>query len=160
MTRLSAKPVRERPLLRAFMRFPIYLYRARLGWLMGNRFLMLNHTGRKSGLPRYVVLEVVAHDEASGTYYVVSGWGKKADWYRNVLKTPSVTVQVKNRRFDALAETLPEEEGVERLWSYAQKYPAAFRELVRVMLGERLSPDRETCQKLAAVVPVVALRPR
>jgi hypothetical protein len=55
-----------RGLLRLALRLPIWLYRWRLGWLLGDRFLLLTHTGRKSGLPRQVVLEVVHHDEATG----------------------------------------------------------------------------------------------
>ena len=159
MSRMTEKPVRERPLLRAFMRFPIYLFRLRLGWLFGGRFLMLTHTGRKSGLRRYVVLEIVNHDEASEAYYVAAGWGKKADWYRNIQATPQVTVQVRNHRFDALAENISQEEALENLWVYAQKFPTAFTQLVKGMLGEGLPPTREACQKLAEVVPLVALRP-
>ncbi|HTM84573.1 MAG TPA: nitroreductase family deazaflavin-dependent oxidoreductase, partial [Mycobacterium sp.] len=39
------------------MRAPIWLYRARLGALLGSRLLMLEHRGRTSGARRYVVLE-------------------------------------------------------------------------------------------------------
>ena len=39
-------------------RLPIGLYRLRLGWLLGDR-LLLTHIGRKSGLPRQAVIEVV-----------------------------------------------------------------------------------------------------
>jgi hypothetical protein len=38
---------------RALMRAPIWLYRARLGFLFGSRTLMLEHIGRKSGARRY-----------------------------------------------------------------------------------------------------------
>jgi hypothetical protein len=45
-----------------WLRMPIWLYRLRLGWLLGNRFLMLTHIVRKSGQPPQSVLEVVGHD--------------------------------------------------------------------------------------------------
>ena len=109
--------------------------------------------------PRYVVLEVVNHNEVKDIYYVAAAWGKKADWYCNILATPQVNVQVKNRRFDALAGNISQEEAIENLWTYAQKYPTAFTQLIKTMLGEGLPPTRETCQKLAEVVPLVALRP-
>jgi hypothetical protein len=41
---------------------PIYLYRLDLGWLLGHRFLMLVHQGRRSGLLRETVLEVILYD--------------------------------------------------------------------------------------------------
>ncbi len=40
--------------LRLGLRLPIWLYRARLGRLLGERFLLLTHIGRKSGLPRQI----------------------------------------------------------------------------------------------------------
>jgi len=45
----------------------------------------------------------------------------------------------------------------ERLWEYARKYPIAFGELVTIMLGERLSADKETCRKAADSVPLISL---
>ncbi len=40
-----------RGLARIGFRIPIILYRLGLGGLLGTRFLLLTHTGRKSGLP-------------------------------------------------------------------------------------------------------------
>jgi hypothetical protein len=47
--------------VRWFVRAPIWLFRARLGFLAGSRLIMLEHIGRTSGQRRYVVLEVVDH---------------------------------------------------------------------------------------------------
>lgn len=51
----GARLLRSRTLMRA----PIWTYRAGLGFVFGSRLLMLEHIGRKSSLPRQVVLEVV-----------------------------------------------------------------------------------------------------
>lgn len=67
--------------LRAMFRAPIFLYRIHLGWLLGGRFLMLTHIGRKSGVPRQTVIEVVSHDKETGKYYVAAAWRDKSDWY-------------------------------------------------------------------------------
>lgn len=49
------------------------------GWLLGERALMLQRTGRRSGVPRFVVLEVVR--PLSGNRYVIAaGMGDTADW--------------------------------------------------------------------------------
>jgi deazaflavin-dependent oxidoreductase (nitroreductase family) len=76
--------------LRLAFRLPIYLYRLNLGWLLGHRFLQLVHRGRRSGLLRETVLEVLHYDPATGESVVLSAWGEKADWYRNVEATPAL----------------------------------------------------------------------
>ena len=81
-------------LIRTIFRAPIYLYRARLGWLLGNRVLLLHHIGHVSGKERHAVLEVVEHDPADDSFVVASGWGSTAAWYRNVIHSPDVTIQV------------------------------------------------------------------
>lgn len=45
---LGARILRNRRLVRA----PVWLYRARLGALLGSRMLMLEHVGRSSGQSR------------------------------------------------------------------------------------------------------------
>ena len=74
-------------------RLPIYLYRLDLGRLLGHRFLLLVHQGRESGLLRETVLEVLLHDPATRESVVLSAWGEKADWYRNVVATPALEVR-------------------------------------------------------------------
>lgn len=68
---------------RSLVRAPIWLYRHGLGFLLGSRILMLEHTGRKSGLPRYVCLEIVERP-APDLLVIVSGFGESAQWYRNL----------------------------------------------------------------------------
>ena len=91
-------------------RLPIWLYRLKLGWLLGHRFLLLTHAGRASGKPRTAMLEVVHFDPESNTHYVASGFGEKSQWYQNIMKTPNVTIQVGNKKFSAVAERLPVDE--------------------------------------------------
>lgn len=146
-------------MLRLFFRMPILLYRTNLGFLLGDCFLMLTHIGRRSGLPRHAVIEVVDHDEEAGVYYIAAAWRKKSDWYLNILKDPKVRVQVGNRKFEAEANQVSREEAVDSLWEYAKKHPIAFRELTLVMLGERLPASPDTCVRLAESIPVIALKP-
>ena len=111
----------------------MWCYRLGCGWLLGKRFLLLNHTGRKSGLSRQTVLEVVDYDPDTNTYFIASGYGKQSDWYRNILNTPAVTIQVGNRRMNVMAHPLTPEESGEAMVSYARKYPTAARYLCRKM---------------------------
>jgi len=145
--------------LRTLFRVPILLYRLNLGFLLGGRFLLLTHTGRKSGIARQVVLEVVDHDQETGVYYVAAAWRKKADWYLNILQNPRVKVQVGNRQFETEANQMSEKEAELILWEYAQRHPFAMRELSTLMLGERLPPTRETCARLAQSILLIMLDP-
>jgi len=146
--------------LRALIRAPIFLYRINFGFFLGNRFILLTHTGRKSGQPRQTVLEVVSYNKKTGTYYVAVAWRKKTDWYLNILQTSRVDVQVGNRQFEAEANQTSREEAERVLWEYAQKHPIALRELSSMMLGERLDPTRETCARIAEMIPLIALKKR
>ena len=144
---------------RALFRTPIFLYQINLGWLLGGRFLLLTHTGRKSGQSRQTVLEVVKHNNDTGAYYVAAAWRKKADWYLNILQNPRVKVQVGKKQFEAEANQTSREEAERVLWEYAQKHPLALRELSSMMMGERLEPTRETCARLAKSIPLISLDP-
>ncbi|SDI25121.1 deazaflavin-dependent oxidoreductase, nitroreductase family [Sinosporangium album] len=86
---------------RTFYRAPIWLYRAGLGWILGNRFAFLATRGRNSGSRRETVVEVADLDRYSGTVYVVSGWGERSDWYRNLRAAPAVEIRVGSRRLEA-----------------------------------------------------------
>jgi hypothetical protein len=58
-----------------FFRAPVCLYRCRLGWLLGKRCLLLTHTGRRTGLRRQTVLEVVDYRKEGPEVVVVNGFG-------------------------------------------------------------------------------------
>jgi len=84
---------------RLAFRLPIYLYRLDLGWLLGHRFLLLVHRGRESGLLRETVLEVILYDPATRESVVLSAWGEKADWYRNIEAVPALEVRTGGQRY-------------------------------------------------------------
>lgn len=149
-----------RGLLRFLLRLPIWLYRAHLGWLLGHRFLLLKHVGRKTGLLHQTVIEVVHYDKVTDTYMIASGWGEKSDWLRNIEKTPTVFVSVSSRHFEATAKRLTLDEAQQALLDYAQHHPATFRALAKMMVGQNLSGTAEDCRYLAQSVPLVALQPR
>jgi len=144
---------------RLLFRAPILLYKIGLGPILGDRFLKLMHTGRKSGLEREVVLEVVKHDEETGVYYIASGWGEKSDWFLNILESPRVGVQVENMKFSAMANRLSMDEAARILLDYALRHPRAFTLLAKSMMGEELEASGENVRRMAERVPVIALEP-
>jgi len=80
----------------------VLLYRIGLGRLLGQRFLLLEHRGRRSGRLRRVVVEVVRRDPDRDAWIVASAWGERTQWYRNLLAQPEAMVQVGGRRRSAL----------------------------------------------------------
>lgn len=135
-----------------FWRAPIFFYRAGLGWMLGKRFLLLNHIGRKSGLPRQAVLEVVHH--TSDAYYVASGFGEKSHWFQNIMHTPEVKIQVGRRKMNATAERLPFPAAKTILNAYAQAHPFALKELSRI-IGLSYDGSEADLEKLANLLPIV-----
>jgi deazaflavin-dependent oxidoreductase (nitroreductase family) len=79
-------------------RLPIGLYRMGLGRLLGGRFLLINHIGRKSGQVRQAVVEVVRHDKETDSYIVAAGFGPQSHWHQNLRHRPEVTIQVGRRK--------------------------------------------------------------
>ncbi|WP_243795259.1 nitroreductase family deazaflavin-dependent oxidoreductase [Saccharopolyspora gloriosae] len=139
---------------RALMRAPIWLYRARLGFLFGSRLLMLEHLGRKSGAVRRVVLEVIGHP-APDVYVIASGFGSQAQWYRNLMANPQVRVSVAGHHSSpATARRLPTGEADAALTAYARKHPRAwakFKNVLENTLGTAIS-EQDTA------LPVLELR--
>jgi deazaflavin-dependent oxidoreductase (nitroreductase family) len=129
--RKSNDPQPPAGITRLLFRLPTVLYRLRLGWLLASRFLLVDHVGRISGQHRQVVLEVVEHDAGAGLYTIVSGYGTRAGWYRNLRKNPNVTITVGRRRMAAVAVPVTAAEGGEILLRYAKRHPVAIRGLMR-----------------------------
>ena len=124
---------RQRPWVRRLFKAPIRPYHWRLGRLLGQRFLLLEHRGRRSGNRYETVLEVVKCD-SQGEVVVVSGWGPSADWYRNVTAGGDVRVTVGSRSFPASHRVVPHDEAVQVLadYEYRNRY---LRPIVNRMLG-------------------------
>lgn len=136
--RLAARLLRVRCLVRA----PIWLFRARLGFLTGSRLLMLEHIGRSTGARRYVVLEVVDQPSA-GTYIVASGFGQQAQWFRNIRANKAVRVYIGSHApRAATAHILGPVDTQKAIAAYAHRHPRAWRTLRPVFettLGAEIS---------------------
>ena len=136
----------------------ILIYRLGLGELVGERLLLLQHTGRKSGNARLTVLEVVARDQATGAYIVASGFGEKADRFQNVMAHPEVTIPVGRKRIAVRAKRLPLEQATEFLLEYNRHHPALLRSLAGI-LGYRTDGSEADVRFFAGVIPLVTLIP-
>jgi proline iminopeptidase len=84
-------------------------------WKEGSTILLLTTIGRRTGEQRTVPL--IHGMDGDNPVIVASKGGAPADpgWYRNLVKTPEVEVQILGERFPARARTAEGEER-ERLW--------------------------------------------
>jgi len=146
-------------ILRLFMRSPIFLYRLHLGWLLGKRFLLLEHRGRRSGILRHAVIEVVDHNPQDGTYVVAAAWGAQSDWFQNILAAPNIYVTVSTHRFPAVARQLSREEAAPHLHAYSVRNPFAFRQIGSWLVGESSRDTEGIIRAFVETIPFMEFSP-
>jgi deazaflavin-dependent oxidoreductase (nitroreductase family) len=160
---MTAARARIAQRLRVLLGLPRRLYAHGLGWLLGARFLQLNHTGRASGHRYATVLEVLHHNRATGELVVMSGLGRDADWYRNVHASGPTSVTIGRTQFRARIRDLEPEEAVAVLGA-DERRNRLLAPLVHVVLSRLVGwPYRGTPiqrWRLARDLPLVGLRPQ
>ncbi len=110
----------------------------------GTEILLLTTIGRKSGTPRRTAL---IFREIDGNYVIVASKGGAEQhplWYLNLLANPEAEVQVKDKRFKAVARTAQGDERT-RLWNKLAEVWPDYNEY-------QAKTDRQ--------IPVVVLEPR
>lgn len=137
-------------------KFPLGLYKVGLGALVVGPFLRITTIGRISGLPRHTMLEYIP-DPASKDPIIMSGWGDKSDWVKNILKNPTVTVCMRSKSFNTIAERLSDEEVANRLEDFFKNMPR-MRHVLETRVGFKLDGTRETLLKMASLHPTFRLR--
>jgi deazaflavin-dependent oxidoreductase (nitroreductase family) len=89
----------------------LWMWRLGLGpWINAwpaviGRIMVLTHTGRRSGLPRQTP---VNYAPVEGAVYCTAGFGRRCDWYRNLLANPDVEVRLPHERWRGRAEDVSE----------------------------------------------------
>ena len=109
------------PVFRRLARGPLILYRWHVGWLLGHRFLLLVHTGRRSGLEHRAVLEVLHYDPNTSVVAVMAGFGRRCDWYQNLQAHPAAKIVLGRQSFPASGRDLSEDEAVTVLAEYEHR---------------------------------------
>lgn len=145
--------------LKLAFKVPTLIYRVGLGRLLGRRFLLLIHRGRKSGLERRVVLEVIEDETDPAAVAVLSGWGERSQWFRNLRAAPPVAIQIGGERWlGPRCEILEPDRAVEAVEGYRRTHPLLMWLLDR-FFGWPRNASEETRRQLARELCVVAFRP-
>lgn len=148
--------------LRRLFRVPVYLYRWNCGWLLGHRFLLLIHIGRRTGLRRHTVLEVMEYRKAGSEAVVMSAFGRNADWLRNIEAMPGAEVVIGSQQFVAAHRFLDEEEATRVITGYERRnwfIAPIIRAVLSRLLGWPYDGLETARRRLVAQLPLVAFRP-
>jgi len=141
------------------LKAPIWLFKAHLGWLFGDRLLVIVHRGRSSGKRYETMIEVAAHDGETGEYIVTSGTGPRADWYLNILAAPAAEIWVRNSRYRHSGQRfLGTEEAVAVMKVYEAKHPKLAARLEATM-GVSHDDTEESWRAMMERIPMVGFTP-
>ena len=136
---------------RWFARAPRYFYRVGLGRLLGKRFVLIEHTGRRSGLARQTVLEVIQRE--SDALYVAAAWGTGSDWFKNILAHSTLRISSGNlHNVTTEATVLDHQSAVTVLERYATEHTTAARGLAKAF-----KLPFNDAEAMATTVPIVRL---
>jgi deazaflavin-dependent oxidoreductase (nitroreductase family) len=154
--------IKKKGMLWYLFRAPVHFYRWGLGWLFGNRLLLLTHTGRRTGLRRQTLLEVVEYRELGPEVVVANGFGPECDWVRNIEARPGEEVTIGSQHFVAAHRHLSEEEAMKVIQGYERRN-RFIAPIVRAgfswLLGWKYHSNENERRKLVRQIPLLAFRP-
>jgi deazaflavin-dependent oxidoreductase (nitroreductase family) len=138
---------------------PRMFYRLGLGWLLGHRVVQITHRGRKSGLLRRTILEVLSYDLQTREILVVSGWEGNTDWYRNIQQEPALEVRIGRVHYRPAQVFLSPEETAQLILTLFRHHPREVR-FVGSLLGiDPGAPEPELRARIEDFFRGVRFRP-
>lgn len=145
--------------MRRLLHAPVLLYRWHAGWLLGQRFLLLIHTGRRTGARHHTVLEVMDIQDNPREFVVMSGFGPAANWFRNIKATQDAEIVVARERFTATHRILRPTEAVDVIARYEARHhliAPLVRSVLSKLLGWRYDGSPASRLRAAEALPLVA----
>ena len=135
---------------------PQFLYAIGLGPIYGRLVLLLTTTGRISGKSRVTPLQ---YEEINGDIYIASARGTKADWYRNIVADPNVSIRVKSRQFKGTAEPITDPKRIANFLEIRiQRHPRMMGVLLQ-REGVSQNPTEAELEDFAVNKAMVIIRP-
>jgi deazaflavin-dependent oxidoreductase (nitroreductase family) len=157
---MSAKS-RAGRFLGRFLRTPGVLDRKGTRWMLQAlspaTVIVLVHRGRKSGRLYRTPIEILHNDDERGEIVVSPMWGRRSDWYRNVVAGGLVEVHVRGEEQQVEWRELDEDERRAAIDAYREAHPLYSRLILRT-LGRvnRFEGDPE--EALLRELPMLGLR--
>ncbi len=137
---------------KAAMQFQAFLLRR--NWLgpMGDFVMVITTTGRKSGQAFSTPIGYLR----DGQTFIGLSVGGRANWYKNLVQTPTVELNVKGRAFRATAT--PVRDPAERRQIF-EKYKAAFPDRLPRLFGLPAGATPEMIEQAFATREFVRFQP-
>lgn len=157
-----AQVVTMNSVVRYFLRVPVHVYRWRLGRLLGRRFLLLTHIGRRTGRRHQTVLEVMEYHHDGPEAVVMSGFGRNAEWLRNIEAATGEEITIGAQHFAAVHRFLSDDEATKVVSGYEHKnwfMAPIIRHVLSRLLGWRYRGSEADRLRLVRQLPLVAFRP-
>jgi len=151
---------RPNRILKFFFKVPVILHKMGLGgWehLIGAQWMLITHTGRKSGKRYDSMVDVMDYDKATDTYYIEAAYGARADWYKNIQANSVFEAKVGRRKFKASAGALTTKGASEMLVQFYRSKPAYTRS-VMAMAGMKFK-DEDELRILGKNLTLLAVKP-
>jgi deazaflavin-dependent oxidoreductase (nitroreductase family) len=123
---------------------PVHLWRLGLQPILGQKLMLITHTGRKSGLPRRTLVEYHVLD---GQKYAPSGFGERAQWYKNIVADPNVTIQTAQGAEHVKARRVTEDAEMLRVYSLLKQHNPTMLQWYRDTLEIEDTPEDVVAKK-------------
>jgi deazaflavin-dependent oxidoreductase (nitroreductase family) len=142
---------------RWLLRLPILFYRLGLSRLMcGMNLMVLTTWGRSSGLPRHTAIEFRQH---GSKIYVISAWGARPNWYRNLVANPVVRLRLGRQTLSAQAQIVDNpNEALRVLYLFRKRAPAIYDPLLAYLTNRETVTPR-TLPDVSNLFTIVRLHP-
>ncbi len=142
---------------RWLLRLPVFFYQLGLGDLMNAaHILILGTRGRTSGLPRYTSIEYRRH---GSKLYLVSAWGERPHWFRNLRQTPEVLVQTGRKTFAGRASPVTNPgEALRVLHLFRRRAPFVYDPII-ARLSARERVDERSLPEVSHEITIVRIDP-
>jgi deazaflavin-dependent oxidoreductase (nitroreductase family) len=154
----SIEKTRAPAALLPLFKLPLVLYRLRMGWMLGHRFMQLTHVGRRSGKVRRTVLAVLQFDARTREIKAVSAWNS-SEWYKNIKVTPAQQVETGFTRYAPVQSDLSSEEIAQLFVDFRRQHPIFSRMVCRIP-GWKWDSSYEEFLDLARSLRGVAFLPK
>jgi deazaflavin-dependent oxidoreductase (nitroreductase family) len=139
------------------LKLPLVLYRLRLGWLLGHRFMQLTHVGRRSGKMRRTVLAILSFDAQTKEIKAVSAWNA-SEWYKNIQAAPALRVETGSTGYVPVQRDLSADEIARLFVEFRRQHPLFSRMVCRIP-GWKWDSSYEEFLDLARTLRGVAFLP-
>lgn len=143
----TTRPTQRFP--RWFLRAPELIFTLRLDRFFPS-LVMIETTGRRSGKPRRVVLDVARRDPTG--LWVMAGDGLEARWVKNLVADPRCRAWHRGRRFPARATIGDADAGDLSVEIYRDR--PFYTRLIYRLIGERVRGEADLRRLAEGVVAV------